>query len=201
MEIVLQILKGTYTSPKMAVSILNQTTGMNYKVLLVCKCKIEKPLNQKIKFVPNLSLADRKLIAQQDYRKMPITILSQSGQYSGPSIIRTSIIRPSIIWDPELHMRIMICGMHVVAVDKKLLYTWLLNQLFCQLKIVRLLDKAVYHSAPLVARPVHSSWLFSPCSQQLALLALFTATSKHNMAHNFTYPDFSLILCVAFQLC
>ena len=58
-------------------------------------------------------------------------------------------------------------SMRVVAVDKKLLYTWLLDQLFCQLKIVRLLDKAVYHSAPLAARPVHSSWLFSPCSQQL----------------------------------
>ena len=57
--------------------------------------------------------------------------------------------------------------MRVVAVDKKLLHTLLLNQLFCQLKIIRLLDKAVYHSAPLVARPVHSSWLFSPCSEQL----------------------------------
>ena len=55
--------------------------------------------------------------------------------------------------------------MRVVAVDKKLLYTWLLNQFFCQLKIIRLLTiKAVYHSAPPVAR---SSWLFSPCSQQL----------------------------------
>ena len=83
--------------------------------------------------------------------------------------------------------------MPVVAVDKKLLYTWLLNQLFCQLKIVRLLDKAVYHSAPLVARPVHSSWLFSPCSQQLALLALFTATGKRiwpiiHLSGLFTYP-------------
>ena len=57
----------------------------------------------------------------------------------------------------DLHMR-------VEQLTKKILYTWLLNQLFCQLKIVRLLDKAVYHSAPLVARPVDSS------------------------AHNFTYP-------------
>ena len=61
--------------------------------------------------------------------------------------------------------------------------TWLLNQLFCQLNIVRLLDKVVYHSAPLVARPVHSSWLFSPCSQQLVSA----------YAHNFTYLDFSFI--------
>ena len=53
--------------------------------------------------------------------------------------------------------------MRVVAVDKKLLYTWLLNQLFCQLKIVRLLDKAVYSTSS------------SPCSQQLSL---FTATGK-----------------------
>ena len=84
---------------------------------------------------------------------------------SGPSIIRTSIIRTLDYPDPELkllHARLMICAtndlrMRVVAVDKKLLYTLLLNQLFCQLKIIRLLDKAVYHSAPLVARPVHSS--------------------------------------------
>ena len=73
--------------------------------------------------------------------------------------------------------------MRVVAVDKKLLYTWLLNQLFCQLKIGRLLDKAVYHSAPLVARPVHSSWLFSPCSHQLVSV----------YGPLFTFPDFSLI--------
>ena len=45
----------------------------------------------------------------------------------------------------------------VVAVDKKIIVYMAAKSVVCQLKIVRLLDKAVYHSAPLVARPVHSS--------------------------------------------
>ena len=62
--------------------------------------------------------------------------------------------------------------MRVVAVDeKKIVYMAAKSQL----KIVRLLDKAVYHSAPLVAR------------QQLALLALFTATGRR------IWPIISLI--------
>ena len=83
-----------------------------------------------------------------------------------PSCIYSGLIiqwNLCIQWTLDYPHSIMICyndlRMRVVAIDKKLLYTknYCIHKLFCQLKIIRLLDKAVYHSAPLVARPVHSS--------------------------------------------
>ena len=73
--------------------------------------------------------------------------------------------------------------MHVVAVDKKIIVYMAAKSVVLSTEDRQVVGQGCL---PLSSTP---SWA---CSQQLALLALFTATEAH-MAHNFTYPDFSLI--------
>ena len=75
--------------------------------------------------------------------------------------------------------------MRVVAVDKKIIVYMAAKSVVLSTE-----DHQVVGQGCLPLSSTHSS----PYSQQLALLALFTATGKRIiMAHNFTYPDFSLI--------
>ena len=87
--------------------------------------------------------------------------------YSGPSIIRTSIIRTLDYLDLELkllHARIMIC-----AFDKKIIVYMAAKSVVLSTEDLQVVGQGCL---PL------SSPRSSPCSQQLALLALFTATGK-----------------------
>ena len=120
---------------------LQDDFGCNRRVEGLCSCVSYKLVHLEVRYV-KLNLAIQWTL---DYPDL---------DYPDP---RLSGSRTEIIARAYNNLR-----MRVVAVDKKLL-----NQLFCQLKIVRLLDKAVYHSAPLVARPVHSSWLFSSTGKRI----------------------------------
>ena len=70
--------------------------------------------------------------------------------------------------------------MHVVAVDKKII-VYMAAKSF----VLSTEDRQVVGQGCLPLSSTRSL----PCLQRLALLALFTATGKHNyMAHIFTYP-------------
>ena len=70
---------------------------------------------------------------------------------------------------------------HVVAVDKKnIVHMAAISVVLSTEDRQVLLDKAVYH----YCRPVHSSWLFSPCSQQL----VSAYGPSFHLSGLFTYP-------------
>ena len=75
----------------------------------------------------------------------------------------------------------MICYMHVVAVDKKIIVYMAAKSVVLSTELCEDCQVVGQGCLPL------SSTLSSPCSQQLALLALFTATGKR------IWPIISLI--------